>query len=321
MKTLIGLEAFYGVIGVILALVAGRIARDQSHPKRWGSALFWGLLAVIFLFGHAIPSLISGYIVLALVTLAALGRVSRGHDDSASPETRRERAVALKNWIFLPVLLIPIAAVVGSLVLGKIHFGGVALIESKHVTLISVGLGALLALGVGLRVTRAPLRTPLLEGSRLLQTIGWALVLPQLLAALGGIFAQAGVGTVVADLVARALPTQFPLVAVVAYCAGMALFTVIMGNAFAAFPVITLGIGLPLIVQQHHGDVAIMAAIGMLSGYCGTLLTPMAANFNLVPALLLELPDKHAVIKAQVPIALVVLTANIVLMYVLVFRF
>jgi uncharacterized membrane protein len=94
-----------------------------------------------------------------------------------------------------------------------------------------------------------------------------------------------------------------------------------MGNAFAAFPVITLGIGLPFIVQRHGGNPAIMAAIGMLSGYCGTLLTPMAANFNVVPAMLLELRDKNAVIKAQVPIALVILAANILLMYFCVYRF
>jgi uncharacterized membrane protein len=101
----------------------------------------------------------------------------------------------------------------------------------------------------------------------------------------------------------------------------MALFTMGLGNAFAAFAVVTGGIGLPLIVGQHHGNPAIMAAIGMLSGYCGTLLTPMAANFNLVPALLLELPDRHAVIKAQAPIALVLLAANIALMAFCVYRF
>ena len=33
---------------------------------------------------------------------------------------------------------------------------------------------------------------PIAEGSRLLQTVGWAIILPQFLAALGGIFAQAG---------------------------------------------------------------------------------------------------------------------------------
>ena len=37
----------------------------------------------------------------------------------------------------------------------------------------------------------------------------------------------------------------------------------------------------------------------MLSGYCGTLMTPMAANFNLVPVALLELDDPYAVIRAQ----------------------
>jgi uncharacterized membrane protein len=69
-----------------------------------------------------------------------------------------------------------------------------------------------------------------------------------------------------------------------------------------------------------HGNPAVMAAIGMLSGYCGTLLTPMAANFNIVPAALLELPDKNAVIRAQVPTALTLLTCNVFLLYFLMFR-
>jgi len=162
---------------------------------------------------------------------------------------------------------------------------------------------------------------PLREGSRLLHTIGWALLLPQLLAALGGIFAQAGLGTIISDLVARVFPTEYPFVAVAVYCISMALFTVCLGNAFAAFPVITLGIGLPIIVQQHGGNPAIMAAIGMLSGYCGTLMTPMAANFNVVPVMLLELRDPHAIIKAQTPMALMILTANVFMLYACVYRF
>jgi uncharacterized membrane protein len=63
-----------------------------------------------------------------------------------------------------------------------------------------------------------------------------------------------------------------------------------------------------------------MAAIGMFSAYCGTLMTPMAANFNLVPAALLELDDKNAVIKAQVPTALPLLVVNIFLLYFLMNR-
>jgi uncharacterized membrane protein len=105
----------------------------------------------------------------------------------------------------------------------------------------------------------------------------------------------------------------------------MALFTLVMGNAFAAFPIMTAAIGFPLIVQRLHGDPVIMAALGMLSGFCGTLMTPMAANFNVVPAMLLELPDRNAVlngvIRVQIPTALIMLAINTALMYALVFRF
>jgi uncharacterized membrane protein len=64
-----------------------------------------------------------------------------------------------------------------------------------------------------------------------------------------------------------------------------------------------------------------MSAIGMLSGFCGTLTTPMAANFNLVPVFLLGLSDRYAVIKVQIPTAALLLIVNTVLMYALVFRF
>ena len=109
------------------------------------------------------------------------------------------------------------------------------------------------------------------------------------------------------------------LTAVAVYCLGMAGFTMIMGNAFAAFPVMTAGIALPILVGKFGGDAAVIASIGMLSGFCGTLMTPLAANFNLVPAALLELPDRYAVIRAQIPTALPLLLVNVVLMYVLAF--
>ncbi|MBS0633346.1 MAG: DUF979 domain-containing protein [Verrucomicrobia bacterium] len=318
---LLSLDVFYVVAGVFLLLMAGRTALMRGHPTRWGSAIFWGLLAVVFLGGKTLPPVVVGYILLALVGLAATKQVGPAKADAASPGERAASAERLKNKLFVPALLIPATAIVGTLGLAKLHVGDVWLLDSANTTVTSVCLGALVAVIVGIRLTRAQPMTPVDEGSRLVQTVGWAIILPQLLAALGGIFAKAGVGAVVADLVAQALPTQYPFVAVLAYCLGMALFTVCMGNAFAAFPVITLGIGLPFIVHQHGGNPAIMAAIGMLCGYCGTLLTPMAANFNLVPAMLLELPDKHAVIKAQVPIALVILVANVLIMWFCVYRF
>jgi uncharacterized membrane protein len=82
----------------------------------------------------------------------------------------------------------------------------------------------------------------------------------------------------------------------------------------------TAGIALPLIMTRFGGDVVVMSAVGMLSGFCGTLMTPMAANFNIVPAALLELRDEHAVIKAQLPTGALLLLANTALMYLLAFR-
>jgi Predicted membrane protein len=141
-----------------------------------------------------------------------------------------------------------------------------------------------------------------------------------MLAALGALFAVAGVGRVVTTVAERFLPLGSPLAAVITYAVGMALFTMVMGNAFAAFPVMTAGIGLPLIVMRFGGDPVIMSAVGMLSGFCGTLMTPMAANYNIVPAALLELPGENDVIRVQIPTALILLAVNTVIMATFVYR-
>jgi len=45
------------------------------------------------------------------------------------------------------------------------------------------------------------------------------------------------------------------------------------------------------------------------------LMTPMAANFNIVPAALLDLKDRNAVVKAQVATAIPLLACNVLLIY------
>ena len=141
-----------------------------------------------------------------------------------------------------------------------------------------------------------------------------------MLAALGLVLADTGVGRTIGELLLTVIPegTIFP--AVLAFGLGMALFTILTGNAFAAFPVMATAIGVPLLIQGYGGDPAVVGAIGMLAGFCGTLMTPMAANFNLVPAALLELKDQNGVIKAQIGTAIPLLAVNILLIYFLAFR-
>ena len=304
----------------MFAGIAVRSVGDRANRRRFGNAAFWGLLAVSFLFGSELGDLVNGILVLSLTVLGA-GTMGLGAPKTTSVAQREASARARGNAIFTPALLIPAVAIAGTLTLGRLSIHGVPVADPKQVTLISLALGIIIALIVALLRFRPPALATLEEGRRLSDAIGWAIILPQLLASLGAVFAISGVGAAVGHIATTWLPLGHPLAAVAAYCIGMALFTIVMGNAFAAFPVMTAAIGVPLIVHRFGGDPAIMGAVGMLAGYCGTLATPMAANFNIVPAALLELPDRNGVIRVQIPTAIPLLLCNIVLMYLLVFRF
>jgi uncharacterized membrane protein len=104
------------------------------------------------------------------------------------------------------------------------------------------------------------------------------------------------------------------------YAFGMAGFTMIMGNAFAAFPVMAAAIGVPVLIHGMGGNPAVIGAVGMLAGFCGTLMTPMAANFNIVPAALLELKNRNGVIRAQIATALPLLAVNLIIIYIFAVR-
>jgi len=307
---MIGLEGIYGITGAMFAA----FALCQALDGAWRSALFWGCFALLVGAGSYLPDLYSGALVLVLAVLGAMGLKPKPVA-TTDAQTRERSAASLGNWLFLPALVVPAITFAGTLLLPATH-----LVDPKQVTLISLGAGALIALAIAMAMLRAsPLRA-VQEGRRLVDSIGWAAVLPQMLAALGGVFAAAGMGKVVAGLVVGAIPMTAPVVAVITFTLGMALFTFIMGNAFAAFPVMAAGIGLPLIVGKFGGDPVIMSAVGMLSGFCGTLLTPMAANFNIVPAAVLELSDRNAVIKVQAPTAFILLAANTILMALFVYH-
>jgi uncharacterized membrane protein len=316
----IKLAAVYLLAGLMFAGFAAFSAFDRANPKRFGNTAFWGLVAVSFLAGDRLGDMGNGVLVLALAALAGLGLLGRGQPATTSPAERLALANRFGNRLFVPALILPVVVGLGVLVLKPLTFAGQPLMDPKQATLISLALAVIVALAAALVLLRQPPESPLQEGRRLVDTVGWAVLLPQMLAALGAVFAMAGVGKVIGELATSYLPLDTRAAAVCVYCLGMAAFTMVMGNAFAAFPVLTGGIALPILVGHFGANPAVVASIGMLSGFCGTLMTPLAANFNLVPPALLEIPDRYAVIKAQIPTALLMLATNTVLMYVLAFR-
>ncbi len=315
---MIRVEYVYWLVGLFLLAAAAMNARE----RRWSMATFWGVLAAAFLLGDLIetatasgirwPAQAMGLGVVALGLLAARAPSARPAEDAPANDA------AAGNRLFAPALSIPLVTLLFVLAAPYLHWGSSSLIDAAHTTLVSLGLACLVALAFAQHVTRSNLMQSTAQGRRLLDAVGCVVLLPMLLATLGNVFAATGVGDAIAALVGMTIPTDSRLACLAAFAFGMVLFTVIMGNAFAAFPDMMAGIGLPLLVLQHGAQPAVLGAIGMLTGYCGTLLTPMAANFNIVPAVLLELPDQYGVIRAQVPTALALLVVNFVLMWALI---
>jgi len=317
---MITLHWLYVLAGMMFAAFALLSALDRANPRRFGNAAFWGLMALSLLGGDFIGDFGNGLLVLGLAGLAGFGLIGRSHPPTTSEEERQAWSERLGNKLFLPALIIPATALLGTLLYNYTPLGDTGLFEAKRETYVLLGLGVLLALATIFVWLKPPALAPLQEGRRLIDAIGWAAVLPQMLAALGVLFAAAGVGTIIGELTQAIIPRGNVFLTVAVFGLGMAMFTIIMGNAFAAFPVMAAAIGVPLLIQGYGGDPAVVGAVGMLAGFCGTLMTPMAANFNLVPAALLELKDQYGVIRAQIATALPMLAVNILIIYLAAFR-
>ena len=299
------LEIFYVIIGIMMLNTSLITLKDKNHSAKYGTAIFWGLLGLIFMFGpYMSPVLVGGLLVLiGILTLAK--QVKVGTINPLDEKFGQEQAEKLGIKVFIPSITIAVAALV---IAQFTPISGTA----------AIGVASVLALIITFAITKAKPVMLIQESDRMIQSVGSVSILPQLLAALGALFTAAGIGDIISSAISSVLPEGNLLIGVAAYCIGMAVFTMIMGNAFAAFSVITVGIGIPFVFAQG-ANIAIAGALALTAGYCGTLLTPMAANFNVMPAALLEIEDKNAVIRYQAPVATILLVIHIFLMYFLAF--
>ncbi|WP_294580621.1 DUF979 domain-containing protein [uncultured Thomasclavelia sp.] len=329
-------EFFY----VLCALVSFDTAYRATKNKeaRIGTTLFWALLGITFMFGRLIPSVVIGAILVVMGCLTATKQVRMGEFVESTAEFRQASSQKIGNKIFIPAISIGVMALILSLIqynsetaqtfflklssfftIKLFSFGSSAGDPTALDGAVMTGVACIVALVLAIVICKPKLSETRSDTSRLLMQVGASCLLPQLLGALGSVFSSAGVGDVISQIISNVIPSGNVFLGVVVYCLGMVIFTMIMGNAFAAFTVITLGIGIPFVINQG-GDPSVVAALGMTCGYCGTLMTPMAANFNIVPCAVLETKDqKYAVIKSQAPMALIMIVIHIVLMLVLAF--
>ena len=295
------LEIFYIMIGLYMAITMVFTLKDKNHKTRIGTAIFWGIVSAIFIFGKLLPPAVVGTLIIVIAILSALKQINIGTLKQLDTTFAQLKADKLGLKIFIPSL--------------AIAFVAMAIAQfTKLSGTVAIGIAAVVALLLTFAFTKAKPIEYIEDSNRMFQSVGVFAILPQLLASLGALFTAAGVGDVISNIISGVIPDGNRLAGVIAYCVGMALFTAIMGNGFAAFSVITVGIGVPFVFAQG-GDPIVCSALALTAGFCGTLLTPMAANFNMLPAVLLEMKDKNLVIKAQAPFAIALLTIHILLMY------
>lgn len=299
------LTVIYAIIGLICVSLAVFALRSKTQQARVGTALFWSILGIIFIFGDWIPANVVGVLIIVLAILSASKQVKVGSFKTTDEEFKLESAKKIGNKLFIPALVL---AILAFLIAQFTNLGSYNAIGLS-------GIGALIVMMV---LSKSNVKEANNESIRLLSQVGPTAILPQILAALGTLFTVAGVGDVIAGGVSQVIPEGNILLGVIAYCVGMAVFTAVMGNAFAAFSVITAGIGVPFVFALGANPL-IAGALALTAGFCGTLLTPMAANFNIVPASILELKNQYGVIKAQAPFAIIMLMIHIILMRFLAF--
>ncbi|PHX37501.1 permease, partial [Pseudomonas sp. NZIPFR-PS5] len=214
---IISIQYLYWLAGVILAITAFMTATDRSNPKRWTTGLFWGLFAIAFLIGEKLPPVWVGVGVIVMAVIAGFGGVGFGQHENLNDRARRESAGRLKNKLFIPALAIPLVTVIGAVLLKNIKFGDVFLLDPANSTFVSLGIGSLVALALACWLTRDTPVQAMRESRRLTEALGWALLLPQMLAMLGLVFNDAGVGKAVAHLATAYINLDFRLVAVMVY--------------------------------------------------------------------------------------------------------
>ncbi len=299
------LELMYIACGIVLIVSGLYSFKLVEGNKKYTTALFWIIFGSIFIVGPYVNPVIVGVLILVMSGLSLTKSIKMGKFFDGEPEVKQKQSEKIGNKIFIPALTIGVVAV---LIAQFTKLGG----------LIGIGIGSVVALALTLAITKESVDKVPYDSTRLLQSMGATVMLPQLLGALGSVFTAAGVGAVISNATRNIIPDNNLFIAVAVYCISMALFTMIMGNAFAAFAVITSGIGYPFLIATG-GNPAVIGLLGLTSGYCGTLLTPMGANFNIVPASILEMKNKNGVILKQVGVAVPMLAIHIILMYVLAF--
>ena len=301
----IGLNVVWVIIGLITIYAGIKNLLDKENPSRVGTAVFWCSFGIVCGFGSWLPAKVSGALVLIMCLPPIFKKVKIGKTDNPTKEHTEQQFKKIGMKIFVPAFSVAVCSLFFALF-------------SNMSSMVAITVGVIVAM-ILLMAFDAKQNKPavfLNDSERFLGITGPLSMLPQLLGCLGGVFTAAGVGDVIAQLVEKIVPKGNVNIGIIVYAIGMVLFTMIMGNAFAAITVMAVGIGAQFVLS-YGADAVVIGMLALTCGYCGTLLTPMAANFNILPVAILNMKDRWGAIKNQVLVAIFMLVFQICYMIVL----
>ena len=295
----VGLTVVWIFVGMIAIYAGIKNLLDKENPSRIGTAVFWCSFGIVCAFGDWLPAKVSGILVIIMCMPPIFKRVKVGKVNAPEKSHTEKQYKKIGMKIFVPALTVAVFSLVFAL------FTNIS-------SMIGITIGTFVAVIILMAYSPKENKPQVFmqDSERFLSLMGPLCMLPQLLGCLGGIFTQAGVGEVIANLVEKVVPKGNMNVGIIVFAIGMALFTMIMGNAFAAITVMTVGIGGPFVLS-YGADPVTIGMLALTCGYCGTLCTPMAANFNIVPVAILNMKERWGVIKNQVLVAVIMLTVQI----------
>lgn len=164
------LTIIYAIIGLVCISLSVFALRSNEQQAKVGTALFWSILGIIFIFGDWIPANIVGVLIIAMAVLSATKQVKVGSFKTSSEQFKLDSAEKIGNKLFVPALVLAVLAFVIAQFTNLGSYNAIGL----------SGIGALIVMFF---ISKSNVKEANDESIRLLSQVGPTAILPQILAA------------------------------------------------------------------------------------------------------------------------------------------
>lgn len=158
-------EIFFSIIGLVFIATGVKAFRDTATAKHVTTGIFWTIMGVCFIIGKYIPSWIVGVLIVASAVITAIGGVVQTKNDIPTKEETRANADRIGYKIFIPALMLALVSVIAAML---------GLVSGNN----AIGVSAIFGAIAVFAITKAPAKSIVTEGSRLLDNMGSVAFLP-----------------------------------------------------------------------------------------------------------------------------------------------